>query len=90
MSNEEKAKMIADQCKPCSEDFYKGIEQGVLLALNAEKEALSKSEKWDALGDKISAFYGKEDEETGEFIDSEDEFNLDSIGEVAAHAFGWM
>lgn len=38
MTNEEKAKMIADQCKPCSEDFYSGIEQGVLLALNAESE----------------------------------------------------
>jgi len=90
MTNEEKAKMIAKQCKPCSEDFYKGIEQGVLLSLNAEKENLSKAEKWDALDKKISTFYGKEDEETGGFIDNKDEFNLDSIGEVAAHAFGWM
>lgn len=32
MKNEKKAKMIADQCRPCSEDFYSGIYQGVLLA----------------------------------------------------------
>ncbi len=36
MSNEEKAKLIADQCKPCSKDFYLGIKQGVLLTLDAE------------------------------------------------------
>ena len=28
--------MIADQCEPCTPDFYKGIYQGVLIALNAE------------------------------------------------------
>ncbi len=36
MTNEQKAKFIAHQCKPCSDDFYSGIYQGVLLALNAE------------------------------------------------------
>lgn len=36
MKKEEKAKMIAEQCKPCSDDFYSGIYQGVLIALNAE------------------------------------------------------
>lgn len=35
-TNEEKAKLIANQCKPCSKDFYDGIYQGVLLTLNAE------------------------------------------------------
>lgn len=36
MTNEQKAKFIADQCKPCTADFYSGIEQGVLLALNSD------------------------------------------------------
>lgn len=40
MTNEEKAKMIAEQCKPCSAEFYSGIKQGVLLALNAESKSL--------------------------------------------------
>jgi hypothetical protein len=43
MKNEEKAKFIAEQCKPCSKDFYSGIYQGVLLALNAEEQQLNKS-----------------------------------------------
>lgn len=38
LSNEKKAKMIAEQCKPCTEDFYSGIYQGVLLALDAEQK----------------------------------------------------
>lgn len=38
MKNEEKAKMIAEQCRPCSDDFYSGIYQGVLLALNSEQQ----------------------------------------------------
>jgi len=38
MTNEKKAKFIADQCKPCTNDFYSGIYQGVLLALNAEEK----------------------------------------------------
>ena len=45
MTNEEKAKMIADQCKPCTDDFYSGIKQGVLLALNAEDSIEAKTEK---------------------------------------------
>lgn len=40
MTKEEKAVMIANQCKPCTDDFYSGIKQGVLLALVAEEEAL--------------------------------------------------
>ncbi len=35
MTNEEKAKMLADQAKPCTDDFYSGFYQGVLIALNA-------------------------------------------------------
>ena len=37
MKNDEKAKLIADQCKPCSDDFYSGMYQGVKIALDAEK-----------------------------------------------------
>ncbi len=36
MTNEQKAKFIANQCKPCTDDFYNGIYQGVLLSLNVE------------------------------------------------------
>ena len=39
MKAEEKAKMIADQCKPCTDDFYSGIYQGVLIALKAESQS---------------------------------------------------
>jgi len=45
MKNEEKAKMIADQCQPCSEDFYCGIYQGVLLALKAEQQSVLEAKK---------------------------------------------
>lgn len=40
MKNEQKAKMIADQCLPCSKDFYQGIYQGVLLTLNSERKSI--------------------------------------------------
>lgn len=36
MTNHEKAEFIAKQCKPCSKDFYDGIYQGVLIALNSQ------------------------------------------------------
>lgn len=45
MTNQEKAKFIADQCKPCSADFYSGIMQGVLLALDAEASVEAQTEK---------------------------------------------
>ena len=45
MSNEEKSKIIADQCKPCTAEFYSGIKQGVLLALNAEDSIEAKTER---------------------------------------------
>ena len=45
MTNEQKAKFIADQCKPCTADFYSGIEQGVLLALNSEESIVAKTAK---------------------------------------------
>lgn len=35
ITNEEKAKLLADQCKPCSTEFYKAFYQGVLIGLNA-------------------------------------------------------
>jgi hypothetical protein len=44
MTNEEKAKFLADQCKPCNDDFYSGFFQGVLVALNSEHQT-AKSQK---------------------------------------------
>lgn len=45
----------------------------------------AKAEKWDALAARIEKFYvneeGEEAEEGGDLCD---------IGEVAAHAFGWL
>ena len=32
-TNKEKAIMIAEQCRPCTDDFYSGIYQGVIIAL---------------------------------------------------------
>jgi len=37
MSNEQKAKNIADSHKPCTSEFYSGIYMGALIALNKEK-----------------------------------------------------
>lgn len=45
MTNEEKAKMIADQCRPCSNDFYDGIKEGVLLTLNSDEKIEEKTTK---------------------------------------------
>lgn len=85
MTNEEKAKMIAEQCKPCSADFYSGIEQGVLLALNAEKTTFEKAKKWDELDAEIAEFYPSD----GEVSDDEDG-GLLSIGEICATKLGYM
>ena len=52
MTNEEKAKMIAEQCKPCSKDFYSGIYPGVKITLDAE-EGNSISSKWVNIEDEI-------------------------------------
>ena len=90
MTNEEKAKMIAEQCKPCSADFYSGIEQGVLLALNAEKSAFEKADKWDKLGEKIAKCYPDYDDDGNELETEEPEADLCTIGEFAATAFGWL
>ena len=35
MNNEQKAKFMADQLRPCTSEFYSGFYQGVLIALNA-------------------------------------------------------
>ncbi len=46
-----------------------------------------KAEKWDKLDEKISTFYYDEEfDATGE----EDTGGLISIGEAAAHAFGYL
>jgi len=90
MTNEEKAKMIAEQCKPCSADFYSGIEQGVLLALNAEKIAIEKAEKWDLLGEKIAKCYHEYDDDGNELETEKPEDDLCTIGELAAIAYGLL
>lgn len=90
MSNEEKARMIAEQCKPCSEDFYKGIEQGVVLALNAENGALKKAAKWDELNDQIAACYVESDGKGNVIERKEDDMDLVVVGEIAAGHFGWL
>jgi hypothetical protein len=83
MNFEEKAKMIADQCKPCTDDFYNGIYQGVLLALKAESRNLEKAKKWDELDDEIAKFYPDDEEE-------ECDGDLGDIGELCARKFGFM
>lgn len=77
MTNEEKAKFIADQCLPCSEDFYSGIKQGVLLTLNSEQNNLNKAQKWDELEEAIAGCMADENSD------------LIEIGELASHYFGF-
>lgn len=57
--------------------------------LQKAEELKTKAAKWDALDEKLSPLFGHEDEETGEWIENE-ESGLDTIGEVAATAFGYM
>ena len=83
LTYEEMATKVADQCKPCSVEFYSGIKQGVILALNASKDELEKARKWNNLDERISKFYPEDgnDEEDGDLV---------SIGEIAASAFGYL
>lgn len=48
----------------------------------------AKAEKWDALEDKISAFYVDENDNVVE--DNEHDGGLLDIGEIAARAFGYL
>lgn len=34
--NEQKAKLIADDCRPCSDEFYEGMYSGILITLEAQ------------------------------------------------------
>lgn len=79
MTNEEKATMIANQCKPCTDEFYSGAKYGALLALNNEKLSFQKAKKYDELTDKITKFY--EDNADG---------NLCDIGEITAIHYGFL
>jgi len=65
MKNEEKAKLIADQCKPCSSDFYSGIYQGVLLALNAEDLARKEAKILPELKSTHVSYFIDVDPDTG-------------------------
>jgi hypothetical protein len=78
MTNEEKAIMIAEQCKPCSGDFYSGIKQGVLLALNAEKTSMEKAKKYDELEEWLAKYMNEDFE--GDLLD---------IGEYFVKHFGF-
>lgn len=65
--------------KSIEEDFKAGFK----LAANLYQK---KSEKWDALDDKIAKCY-----ETAEDSDEdEDGYDLISVGEIAASAFGYL
>lgn len=86
MTNEEKAIMIADQCKPCTDDFYSGIKQGVLLTLHAEQENLNKAKKYDEIDAAVGEFYETDDE--GNPIDEDG--GLDVIGEIVALKLGYL
>ena len=44
----------------------------------------SKSDKWDALDNKLAEIYGEGDD------DNEQETDLGDIGEIAATAFGYL
>lgn len=51
----------------------------------------SKAEKWDELEQKISAFYGNENEDGDwEELDDDEGGDLYDIGEIAASAFGFL
>lgn len=49
----------------------------------------AKAEQWDKLDAQISKFYNNSDGEYDE-ENPEEQGDLCTIGEVAAHAFGWL
>ena len=51
MTNEQKAKYLADQCKPCTDSFYSGFYQGALIALNATEKDYVPCKAIDVDGD---------------------------------------
>lgn len=90
MTIEEKATMIAEQCRPCTDDFYSGLKQGVAIALNAEASNLEKAKKWDDLKEEIAPFYTLKNEEDEDSEEYEAEGDLSLIGEIAAAALGYL
>jgi hypothetical protein len=57
--------------------------------LEEEKKHITKSDKWDKLGEKISKCYVDENgDELSE--DEAEDIDLGTIGEIAASAFGWL
>jgi len=57
--------------------------------LEEEKRHITKSEKWDKLGDKIAKCYVDENGDELSEEESED-IDLGTIGEISACAFGWL
>lgn len=90
MTIEEKATMIANQCRPCTDDFFLGIKQGVTIALNAEAANLEKAKNWDELKEEIAPFYTLKDEDDEDSEQYEAEGDLSLIGEIAAAALGYI
>lgn len=50
----------------------------------------AKAEKWDALGEKIAKCYPDYDDDGEELETEEPDADLCTIGEHAAHAYGWL
>lgn len=84
MTNEEKATMIAEQCKPCSIDFYSGIKQGVLLTLNAEQETFQKAKILDEIDEAVSKHYDEDSD------GNQDEDGLILIANICALKLGYL
>lgn len=71
---------IADLCQAI-DVAVKALEQPEPTELERFKD---KADKWDALDEKIGAFYGDD------VLPEDDEAGLIGIGEIAATAFGYM
>lgn len=54
------------------------------------EEFKSKAQKWDALGKEIEKCYCNSDGEYDEDNPEVEDADLDTIGEMAASAFGWL
>lgn len=74
---ETKAIEIANQCRPCSDEHYEGVKQGVIMALSQNSVLVRKAKSFDELDKKLSKIY-----------DDGVEVDLVDIGEIIAEHFG--
>lgn len=63
MTPEEKAKFIAEQCKPCTLDFYQGMYSGVLIAYKAALR-----DKLDFIDKIYNDWFSIHDEDFGNYL----------------------